>query len=107
MIEAPPPDPMWKTALTLAIAGLAGSIVRGVINPESSWRRWVSRFLIGILTAVFLGGLVGHIVANGFGIADKHGYAWVLCACGFTLGSCAEAAIARLQEGIRKGKAKK
>ena len=71
-------DPDMKD---LAVSGILGSLARLIIAPEDNWRRWVAQLIVGMLCAVFLGGLAAHFLNAG-----PSG----LLACGFVFGSLGE-----------------
>jgi len=77
----------FKTVTVLLIAGFCGSLVRLVLYPEVHWKRWVGRFVVGILSAVFLGGLIGHLIHEWFNLEDA---IISSAASGFIVGSAAE-----------------
>ncbi|PZX19828.1 hypothetical protein LX81_00291 [Palleronia aestuarii] len=77
----------------LFLAGAAGAFVRAVYRPEPSWTRRLLEGLAGALSAIFLGGLVGHVIDATIG-----GGTWAYLAAGFLMG---EAGIAGVQ-ALRK-----
>lgn len=79
----------WKTTVLLMIAGIFGSLVRLTLNPEPSWQRWALRFFVGISCAVFLGGLIGHLMVKWFDLSGES-EAWAIAAAGFITGTSSE-----------------
>lgn len=77
----------------LILSGAAGAYVRAVFAPQDSWRRRVGEGLAGAFGAIFLGGLVGHILDMITG-----GGTWAYLAAGFVMGEGGIAAI----RGVRK-----
>jgi hypothetical protein len=46
----------------LFISGAAGAYVRAVFAPESSWKRRAFEGSAGAISAIFLGGVLGHLI---------------------------------------------
>lgn len=82
----------------LAISGAAGAAFKAILAPEKYWRRRIVQGIGGLLSAVFLGGLVGSILQH---LTDAGFYAY--SAAGFIMGSGGEAAVRRLQEKLLGG----
>lgn len=81
----------------LFTSGLFGSLVKLLLHPEKRWQRWVVQFAVGVIAAVFLGGILGDLIMKITGSDSiMHGYA----AAGFTIGNAAERAIAVLQDRV-------
>lgn len=89
-------SPSWLSSeiRTLLTAGVFGSIVRVLIRPERQWQRWLVQVLIGTFSAVFLGSLVGHLVARMVGVESLNA---AYLASGFLIGTAAEKVIEKLQ----------
>lgn len=79
----------------LAVSGVAGATFRAILVPEAKWRRRIVQGLAGAISAVFLGGILGHVLAAMTG-AGWYAYS----AAGFIMGSGGEAAVAALQNRI-------
>lgn len=77
----------------LCLSGAAGAYVRAVFAPQSSWKRRVSEGFAGALSAIFLGGLVGHVLER---MTDAG--TWAYLAAGFVMGEGGIAAV----RGVRK-----
>ena len=77
----------------LCLSGAAGAYVRAVFAPESSWKRRLSEGFAGALSAIFLGGIVGHLLDQ-FTDAGT----WAYLAAGFVMGEGGIAAV----RGVRK-----
>lgn len=79
----------------LALSGAGGAYFRAVLLPEKLWRRRIVQGVAGVMSALFLGGLVAYGINKVF---DTGPFAWL--ACGFILGSAGEAGVKALQEKI-------
>ena len=77
----------------LCLSGAAGAYVRAVFAPEASWKRRLSEGFAGALSAIFLGGLVGHLLHTITGAGT-----WAFLAAGFVMGEGGIAAV----RGVRK-----
>ncbi|MBB3995316.1 hypothetical protein GGR95_002971 [Sulfitobacter undariae] len=77
----------------LCLSGAAGAYVRAVFAPQASWRRRMSEGFAGALSAIFLGGLVGHLIHS---LTDAG--TWAFLAAGFVMGEGGIAAV----RGVRK-----
>lgn len=77
----------------LCLSGAAGAYVRAVFAPEASWKRRLSEGFAGALSAIFLGGLVGHLLDT-----LTNGGTWAFLAAGFVMGEGGIAAV----RGVRK-----
>jgi hypothetical protein len=81
----------------LAISGVFGSLVRLMIDPEENWIRWVTQLFVGMLCAVFLGGVAAYFLDAG-----TKG----LLACGFVFGSLGEHGLKMVQDRFATKKKK-
>ena len=84
-----------ETLALLAASGVAGAYFRAVYAPESEWKRRAVQGLGGALSAIFLGGLLGHLILQ---IIDAGVYAYL--AAGFIMGSGGEVVVKALQEKV-------
>lgn len=75
----------------LTFSGIFGSLARLVIRPEESWQAWVTQVFVGVVCAVFIGGLAAHYLNAG-----RHG----VLACGFVFGSLGEHGLKMLQKRV-------
>ena len=90
-----------KSTLVLLVSGFFGTLVRLVLAPEKSWKKWLSRFVVGISSAVFLGGLIGHLITKWLDLSgDVEGQSWAIAASGFIVGTAAEQVLANIQKRI-------
>ena len=79
----------------LLLGGLAGAITRLLLHPEKSWKARFSQLIVGVLCAVFLGGLVANwLNAGPAGLA----------AAAYVVGSLGEQALAVAQNRFTKPK---
>lgn len=84
----------------LAIAGVCGAFLKAVVAPEGRWRRRAVQGFAGVLSAIFLGGFLGSLIAP---FADQAAFAYL--ASGFVCGTAGEGGIALVQRRILgKGK---
>ena len=79
----------------LAFSGVGGAFFRAVFAPEKQWRRRVVQGVCGALSAVFLGGLVGHIIDAATGAGPL-----AFLAAGFLMGSGGEVAVKTVQDRL-------
>jgi len=79
----------------LAVSGLAGAAFRAILSPERKWKRRIVQGAGGAISAVFLGGILGHVLDN---LTDAGFYAY--SAAGFIMGSGGESAVKALQDRI-------
>lgn len=86
-------DGMPDQIAALFLSGAAGAYVRAVFAPEASWRRRILEGIAGAFGAIFLGGLVGHVLDSVFG-----GGTWAFLAAGFIMGEGGIAAV----RGVRR-----
>lgn len=95
-------DQMPEQISALLLSGAAGAYVRAVFAPEASWRRRIVEGIAGAFGAIFLGGLVGHVLDSITG-----GGTWAYLAAGFVMGEGGIAAIRGFRRFIlEKGGAK-
>lgn len=94
------PNPaIWDQLQLLAVSGVAGAFFRAVVAPEKEWKRRVVQAMAGALSALFLGGLVGHGVEA---LTNAGPYAYL--SAGFVMGSGGEFAVKAVQDRILGGK---
>ncbi|MGZ9809954.1 hypothetical protein ACXN5S_05770 [Pseudoroseicyclus sp. H15] len=83
---------LWERApdnlVALIISGAGGAYVRAVFAPQAEWRRRLVEGSAGAVSAIFLGGVLGHVidVMSGAGV-----YAYL--AGGFLMGEGGIAAV--------------
>lgn len=77
----------------LGVSGVAGACFRAIIAPEESWRRRIVQGVAGAISAVFLGGLLGHMLDAAL---DAGIYAFA--AAGFIMGNAGEYGVKVLQD---------
>lgn len=77
----------------LCLSGAAGAYVRAVFAPQASWQRRILEGVAGAFSAIFLGGLVGHMLDT---LTDAG--TWAFLAAGFIMGEGGIAAV----RGVRK-----
>lgn len=82
----------------LGISGVGGAFFRILLAPESNWGRRAVQGIVGGLSAIFLGGLVAHII-NTFADAGVFSY----LAAGFLMGTGGELAVKRMQDRVLGG----
>ena len=70
-----------EALIALLISGAAGAYVRAVFAPEAKWSRRILEGVAGAFGAIFLGGLVGHVI-DGVTNAGP----WAYLASGFIMG---------------------
>lgn len=86
----------------LCLSGAAGAYVRAVFAPQASWRRRLAEGFAGALSAMFLGGLVGHLLDK---FTDSG--TWAYLAAGFVMGEGGIAAVRGIRKLILKEEDKK
>ena len=86
---------LWGQISVLAVSGLAGAAFRAILAPEKRWKRRIVQGAGGAISAVFLGGILGHMLDNLTG-AGFYAYS----AAGFIMGSGGESAVKALQDRI-------
>lgn len=79
----------------LALSGAGGAYFRAVLLPEQQWRRRVVQGVAGVMSAIFLGGMVAFGLNK---VVDTGPFAWL--ACGFIIGSAGEAGVKALQDKV-------
>lgn len=79
----------------LAISGVAGSFFRAILAPEKKVGRRIVQGIAGAMSAIFLGGIVGHVLNSmtGSGV-------YSFLAAGFLMGSGGEVAVKKIQDKI-------
>lgn len=79
----------------LILSGAGGALVRALSLPEESWTRRALHGVIGALSAIFLGGVVGHLIdaLTGAGIS-------AYLAAGFLMGEGGIAAVHALRRRL-------
>lgn len=77
----------------LAFSGIGGAFFRAVLAPEEQWKRRVVQGISGALSAIFLGGVLAHIIdtMTGAGVLSY-------LAAGFLMGSGGELAVKAMQD---------
>lgn len=90
---------MPEQVSALMLSGAAGAYVRAVFAPEASWQRRIIEGVAGALSAIFLGGLVGHVID---GLTDAG--TWAYLAAGFIMGEGGIAAVRGLRRAILEGR---
>jgi hypothetical protein len=53
---------LWSQISVLAVSGLAGAAFRAILAPERKWKRRLIQGAGGAISAVFLGGMLGHML---------------------------------------------
>ena len=84
---------LWSQISVLAVSGLAGAAFRAILAPEKRWKRRIIQGAGGAISALFLGGILGHMLDNLTG-AGFYAYS----AAGFIMGSGGESAVKALQD---------
>lgn len=79
----------------LAFSGVGGAFFRAVLAPEEQWKRRVVQGVSGALSAIFLGGVLGHVINTMTG-AGQMSY----LAAGFLMGSGGEFAVKAMQDRL-------
>lgn len=79
----------------LAFSGVGGAFFRAVLAPEAEWRRRVVQGISGALSAIFLGGVLGHLIDAMTGAG-----ALSYLAAGFLMGSGGELAVKAMQDRL-------
>jgi hypothetical protein len=79
----------------LTFSGIGGAFFRALLAPEEQWQRRVVQGVGGALSAIFLGGVLAHVIdgATGAGVMSY-------LAAGFVMGSGGELAVKALQERL-------
>jgi len=99
------PDFMeYKTALILLVSGFFGSLIRIIRKPHDHWKQWVIQFIVGILSAIFIGGFLSHLLINATGLASEESQLWATAATAYVIGTSAERLIevitARIERSV-------
>ena len=85
------PESFWA----LLLAGVAGAYVRAVFMPETAIMRRILEATAGVLSALTLGQLMGHVVNEWIG-GDQSAY----LACGFIMGEGGISAVRGVRRAI-------
>lgn len=85
----------------LCLSGAAGAYVRAVFAPQAAWKKRLAEGFAGALSAIFLGGLVGHLLDR---FTDSG--TWAYLAAGFVMGEGGIAAVRGVRKIILKEEAK-
>ena len=86
---------MKEQIALLAFSGVGGAFFRAVLAPEEQWKRRVVQGISGALSAIFLGGVLAHIIDTMTG-AGPLSY----LAAGFLMGSGGEMAVKAVQDRL-------
>ena len=86
---------MREQLALLAFAGVGGAFFRAVLAPEEQWKRRVIQGISGALSAVFLGGVLAHVIDSMTGAG-----ALSYLAAGFLMGSGGELAVKAMQDRL-------
>ena len=86
---------MREQVALLAFSGIGGAFFRAVLAPEEQWKRRVVQGIAGALSAVFLGGVLAHVIdtMTGAGLLSY-------LAAGFLMGSGGELAVKAMQDRL-------
>lgn len=79
----------------LVFSGVAGAFLRAVLAPEEQWKRRVGQGVAGALSAIFLGGLLGHAIDD---VAGAGIYSYL--AAGFLMGTSGELGMKAVQNKL-------
>ena len=77
----------------LGVAGLAGAFIKALIAPEEKWKSRAVQAIVGLFSAIFLGGIAGSMVE---GFVTNPAYAYL--ATGFLFGTLGEIGIGWAQK---------
>jgi MFS-type transporter involved in bile tolerance (Atg22 family) len=86
---------MREQLALLAFSGVGGAFFRAVLAPEEQWKRRVVQGASGALSAIFLGGVLAHVINTVTG-AGPLSY----LAAGFLMGSGGELAVKAMQDRL-------
>ena len=86
---------MKEQIALLAFSGVGGAFFRAVLAPEEQWKRRVIQGVSGAMSAVFLGGVLAHVIDSMTGA----GFLSYLAA-GFLMGSGGELAVKAMQDRL-------
>ena len=89
------PNASANEVSALALAGAGGAYVRAIFSPEPRLARRGTEGFAGALGAIFLGGLVGHVLDR---LTGAEAYAYF--AAGFLMGEGGLAAVQRVRKFI-------
>jgi hypothetical protein len=81
----------------LGISGAGGAFFRAVFAPEKEWGRRIVQGVCGAISAIFLGGVLGHLISA---ILPAEAAPSAFLAAGFLMGVGGEAAVKRMQERL-------
>lgn len=86
---------MKEQMALLAFSGIGGAFFRAVLAPEEQWKRRVVQGISGALSAIFLGGVLAHVIdtMTGAGLLSY-------LAAGFLMGSGGELAVKAMQDRL-------
>lgn len=86
---------MREQIALLAFSGVGGAFFRAVLAPEEQWTRRVVQGISGALSAIFLGGVLAHVIdaMTGAGLLSY-------LAAGFLMGSGGELAVKAMQDRL-------
>ncbi len=86
---------MRDQVVLLTFSGVGGAFFRAVLAPEEHWKRRVVQGVAGALSAIFLGGVLAHVI-------DTMTSAGLLSylAAGFLMGSGGELAVKAMQDRL-------
>lgn len=87
-----------KEITLLFLAGFFGSLVRLILTPDKNWHGWVVRFIVGISSAVFLGGFLGDLLVTWGKVPESPN---TFAAAGFLVGVTSEQIIAAIQGKLK------
>lgn len=84
---------MREQIFLLAFSGVGGAFFRAVFAPEEEWKRRLVQGAAGAVSAIFLGGLLAHVIDT---LTSAGPMAYL--AGGFLMGSGGEIAVKSLQD---------
>lgn len=84
---------MREQIALLAFSGIGGAFFRAVLAPEEQWKRRIVQGISGALSAIFLGGVLAHVIDAATG-AGPLSY----LAAGFLMGTGGEVAVKAMQD---------
>ena len=79
-----------KEVVVLSISGIFGSLSRLLISPEIDWQKRLAKFLVGIFTAIFIGGFFSILLIKWFDLNSSISIVYATSASGFIVGSGSE-----------------
>lgn len=85
----------WSQLTALAVSGVGGAYFRAVFAPEKLALRRIVQALAGAVSAVFLGGLLAHLIDEFF-----HAGVYSYLAAGFLMGTGGELAVKSIQDKL-------